>query len=70
MWFQQNDASAHLSKIIRDHLNLTFPSRWIGYYGSIAWYLRSPGFNKFKFLSMGVFEKCVRRSAYIKGKYD
>jgi len=33
MWFQQDGALAHLSRITRDHLNLAFPSRWTGYYG-------------------------------------
>jgi len=28
---------AHLSRIVRDHLNLTFPDKWIGHYGPIAW---------------------------------
>jgi len=39
MWFQQDGAPAHLSRIVRDHLNLTFPDRWIDRYGPIAWCL-------------------------------
>jgi len=27
MWFQQDGALAHLSRITRDHLNLAFPCR-------------------------------------------
>jgi len=36
MWFQQESAPAHSSRIVRDHLNLTFPDKWIDRYGPIA----------------------------------
>jgi len=36
MWFQQDRTPIHSSRIVRDHLNLTVPGKWIGHYGPIT----------------------------------
>jgi len=35
MFFQQNGAPAHWSRRVKYHLDLTFPSRWIGRGGPV-----------------------------------
>ncbi|KYN11774.1 hypothetical protein ALC57_16052, partial [Trachymyrmex cornetzi] len=40
--FFQDGAPAHWSRRIRNHLDLTFPGRWIGRGGPVSWCPRSP----------------------------
>ena len=42
MYFQQDGAPPHYSWLVTEHLNLTFPGRWIGRGGPINWPARSP----------------------------
>ncbi|GFV38866.1 uncharacterized protein TNCV_2814821 [Trichonephila clavipes] len=42
MWFQQDRAPSHYARHVREHLDRTFPNRWIGRGGPVAWPPRSP----------------------------
>lgn len=35
MWLQNDGCPAHYAVIVREHLNLTYPQRWIGRQGPI-----------------------------------
>ena len=45
MWFIHDGAPAHFSNNVRNHLNRTFPNKWIGCGGPIRWPARSPDLN-------------------------
>ncbi len=42
VWFQQDGASPHFARIVRDYLDLAFPGRRIGRRGPLEWPARSP----------------------------
>lgn len=42
MWFQQDGAPAHYAREVRNYLDVTFPNKWIGRGGPVAWPPRSP----------------------------
>jgi hypothetical protein len=42
MWFRQDGAPAHCTNVVRECLDETFGSRWIGRGGPITWPPRSP----------------------------
>ena len=42
MWLQQDGAPAHFDRNPRNHLNFTYPNRWIGRGGPAPWPARSP----------------------------
>jgi hypothetical protein len=37
MWLQMDGASPHFGRILRDWCDKTYPNRWIGRGGAIAW---------------------------------
>jgi hypothetical protein len=37
MWLQMDSASPHFGRILRDWCDETYPNRWIGRGGAIAW---------------------------------
>jgi hypothetical protein len=37
MVFQHDEAPAHYCRLVKHHLNLTFPEQWIGCGGHIQW---------------------------------
>jgi hypothetical protein len=41
LWFQQDGAPAYYGGIVRQWLNATYPGRWTGLWGPIAWPSRS-----------------------------
>lgn len=53
LWFQHDGAPPHNSRIVKDHLNLEFPRRWIGRGGSVLWPARSPDLSKEDFFLWG-----------------
>jgi len=59
MWFQHDGAPAHFSLEVRRHLNLTFPNRWIGRGGPVAWPPRSPDLNPLDFYVWGAMKNHV-----------
>jgi hypothetical protein len=42
LWFQHDRAPVHYGEDVRQWLNATYPGRWIGRGGTIAWPPRSP----------------------------
>ncbi|GFT41032.1 DUF4817 domain-containing protein [Trichonephila clavipes] len=55
MWFQQDGAPSHYARHAREHLDRTFPNRWIGRGGPVAWPPRSPDLSPLDF-SLGCYE--------------
>ncbi|GBM05154.1 hypothetical protein AVEN_197716-1 [Araneus ventricosus] len=53
MWFQQDGAPAHYVRDVRNYLDITFPNRWIGRGGPVAWPPRSPDLSCLDFLLLG-----------------
>ncbi|GFV01344.1 uncharacterized protein TNCV_2125701 [Trichonephila clavipes] len=55
MCFQQDGAPSHYARHVREHLDRTFPNRWIGCGGPVAWPPRSPDLSSLDF-SLGCYE--------------
>lgn len=53
MWLQHDGAPAHFSAEVREFLNNTFPNRWIGRGGHVAWPPRSPDLTPLDFFLWG-----------------
>jgi hypothetical protein len=51
--FQQDGAPSHWGRIVRDYLDATFPNRWLGKDGPLAWPPRSPDITPLVFLMWG-----------------
>ena len=37
MYFQHDGNLPHYSRLVREYLNASFPNRWLGRLGSVAW---------------------------------
>jgi len=59
MWFMQDGAPAHFSRIAREFLNNNYTNRWIGRRGPIAWPARSPDLNPLDFYLWGHLKTIV-----------
>lgn len=59
LWFMHDGAPAHFSHVARDYLNNTFPNRWIGRGGPIAWPPRSPDCTPIDFFLWGYLKQLV-----------
>src|SRR5580765_6641648 len=59
MYFQQDGAPPHYSRLVTEHLNLTFPGRWIGRGGPINWPARSPDLTPLDFYLWGHLKEKV-----------
>lgn len=53
MWFQHDGAPAHYVRDVRNYLDITFPNRWIGRGGPVAWPARSPDLSPLDFFFWG-----------------
>ena len=42
MYFQHDGAPPHYTRYVREYLNESFPNRWLGRGGPVAWTPRSP----------------------------
>ena len=42
MYFQHDGAPPHNTRHVREYLNESFPNRWLGRGGPVAWAPRSP----------------------------
>jgi len=42
MYFQHDGAPPHYTRHVREYLNESFPNRWLGHGGPLAWAQRSP----------------------------
>jgi len=54
LWYQQEGAPAHYTRIVRMFLNQRFPNRWIGRDGPVLWPSKSPDLNPLDFFLWGV----------------
>lgn len=63
MWLQQDGAPPHYARPVRDFLNLTYPRRWIGRAGHIAWPPRSPDLTSPDFFLWGYLKNTVYQTA-------
>lgn len=62
MWLQQDGASPHYARIVRDFLNVTFRGQWIGRGGPIEWPPRSPDLTSPDFYLWGYLRDVVYRT--------
>lgn len=62
MWFQQDGAPPHFARVVRDHLNTAFESRWIGRGGYIQWPPRSPDLTPLDFYLWGYVKDVVYKN--------
>jgi hypothetical protein len=58
MWFQRDGALAHYSLHVRQFLTESYPQRWIGQGGPVAWPPRPPDLNPLNFFLWG-YLKCL-----------
>lgn len=56
MVFQNDGAPCHYAAQVRNHLNETYPNRWIGRNGPIRWPPRSPDLNPIDFFIWGYYK--------------
>lgn len=59
MWFQQDGASSHFVVAVRKWLDETFPGKWIGRGGPVAWPPRSPDITPMDFYFWGFIKSLV-----------
>ena len=59
LFFQQDGAPPHYSRLVRAFLNQEFPNRWIGRRGGIEWPPRSPDLTPMDFFFWGVMKNMV-----------
>jgi len=57
MYFQHDGAPSRYTRYVMQHLNETFPNRWIGRGSTINWPPRSPDLTPLDFLFMGFDEE-------------
>lgn len=62
MWLQLDGASVHFQRAVRSHLDNTFPDRWIGRSGPVAWPARSPDVTPMDFFKWGFIKSEVYRT--------
>ena len=65
MYFQHDGAPSHYTRHVMQHLNGTFPNRWIGRGSTINWPPRSPDLTPLDFCLWGLM-----RSEVYKKKVD
>jgi len=61
MYFQHDGAPSHYTRHVTQHLNDTFPNRWIGRGGTINWPPRSPDLTPLDFCLWGLMKSEVYR---------
>lgn len=59
MWLQHDGATCHFARSVREHLDASYPERWIGRGGPIPWPPRSPDLNPIDFFVWGYFKDIV-----------
>ena len=63
MYFQHDGAPSHYTLHVMQHLNDTFPNRWIGRGSTINWPPRSPDLTPLDFCLWGLMKSEVYRTA-------
>jgi len=61
MYFQHDEAPSHYTRHVVQHLNDTFPNRWIGRGSTINWPPRSPDLTSSDFCLWGLMKSEVYR---------
>lgn len=64
LYFQQDGAPAHNSRIARDFLNENFSRKWIGTNGPIKWPARSPDLTPLDYFLWGYVKDEVYKTSY------
>ena len=59
MYFQHDGAPPHYTRHVRDYLNESFPNRWLGRGGPVAWPPRSPDLTPLDFYLWGHMKTLV-----------
>uniref|UniRef100_A0A6P7GBX4 Uncharacterized protein LOC114340260 n=1 Tax=Diabrotica virgifera virgifera TaxID=50390 RepID=A0A6P7GBX4_DIAVI len=59
MWFMHDGAPVHFCRTARQHLDVTYPNRWIGRGGPQHWPPRSPELNPCDFCFWGYLKSLV-----------
>lgn len=59
IWFQQDGAPPHNSRIVTNYLNNTFEERWMGTTGPVRWPARSPDLTPLDFFLWGYLKQLV-----------
>ncbi|GFX43429.1 transposable element Tcb1 transposase [Trichonephila clavipes] len=57
--FQQDGAPSHYARHVREHLDRTFPNRWIGRGGPVTWPPRSPDLSPLDLFLWGAMKGLV-----------
>ena len=68
MYFQHDGPPSHYTRHVMQHLNDTFPNRWIGHGSTINWPPRSPDLTPLGFCLWGLMKSEVyrKKSGYTK----
>jgi len=70
MYFQHDGAPSHYTRHVMQHLNYTFPNRWIGRGSTINWPPRSPDLTQLDFCLWGLMNSEVyRKKSWYTGCY-
>ena len=59
MWLQHDGAPAHFDRNVRNHLNVTYPNRWIAGGGPVPWPTRSPDLAPLDYFLWGSMKALV-----------
>jgi len=59
MYFQHDGAPPHYSRIVREYLHASFPNRWLGRGGPVAWPPRSPDLTPLDYYIWGHMKTLV-----------
>lgn len=62
MWFQQDGAPPHGTKVVREFLRRLFYHQWIGRNGPVAWPARSPDLTPLDFFLWGYLKNKIYRT--------
>ncbi|KYN27435.1 hypothetical protein ALC57_03144 [Trachymyrmex cornetzi] len=63
-------ALAHGSRRVRNHLDLTFPGRWIGRGGPVSWCPRSPDLSSLNFFLRKYLKNVIFKNTHNKREYN
>jgi len=64
MYFQHDEAPPHYTRRMREFLNKTFPNRWLGRGGPVAWPPRSPELTPLDFYLWGHMKSSVYETKF------
>ena len=70
MYFRHDGAPSHYTRHVMQHLNDTFPKRWIGCDSTINWPPRSPDLTPLVFCLWGLIKSEVYGKKWIHERTD